>query len=311
MTTTQNLAFNAVIHGMVACSYWLVPSLRITGQYFGVTVPEEFRSSDEGRVVARRFRWTVAGWMAAAMGLQALQPEGVMPLISLVVMLCGATYAMMQARKAVAPHGMETPVVRTASMTPDGNSLPGGLFGAVGPFVLVAAAAVYLQLNWATLPDRFPPSYVARMDPGAWVEKSFTSVFGPLMYAFCLLLALSLTRVGIAEGTPAGDEGARRFRRFTLRSQAVGLWLLGLITSYHAVARFSAEPPVPPSVGLAVVAAVTLATMWLMKLGSMCRKMMRISDAPSRRAAVTKSSVRSERKRPRTTRASWWSRRNT
>ena len=44
--------------------------------------------------------------------------------------------------------------------------------------------------------------------------------------------------------------------------------------------------------------------MWLMKLGSMWRKMIRPSVQPSSRAAVTNSSVRSERKRPRTTRAS-------
>ena len=41
-----------------------------------------------------------------------------------------------------------------------------------------------------------------------------------------------------------------------------------------------------------------------MKLGSMWRKMMRPSEQPSSRAAVTNSSVRSDRKRPRTTRAS-------
>jgi uncharacterized membrane protein len=260
--TTQHLAFNALIHGMVACSYWLVPSLRITGQYFGVTVPEEFRSSHEGRAVAKRFRWTVAAWMVAAMGLQALQPEGVLSLISLVVMVCGSTYAMLQARKAVAPHGVESRVVRTASLAADENPLPGGLLGAVGPFVLLAAAAVYLQLNWSALPDKFPPSYMARSNSSAWVEKSFTSVFGPLIYAFGLLLVLSLTRMGIAEGTPTGDEAARRFRKLTLRSQAVGLWMLGVVTAYHAIARFSAEPMVSPTVGLVVVVVVALALIW-------------------------------------------------
>ena len=46
------------------------------------------------------------------------------------------------------------------------------------------------------------------------------------------------------------------------------------------------------------------AMMWLAKLGSMWRKMIRPSDTPSSRAAVTNSSVRRLRNRPRTTRAS-------
>ncbi|MFM2124003.1 MAG: hypothetical protein RL328_454 [Acidobacteriota bacterium] len=262
MTTMQSLTLNAAIHGLVACSYWLVPSLRITGQYFAVSVPEDFRSSREGREVAKRFRWTVAAWMVAAMGLQALQPEGVMPLVSLLVMLGGSTYAMLQARKAVAPHGVEKPVVRMASLTAEENPLPGGLLGAVGPFVLLAATAVYLQLNWASLPDRFPPYYTARLNPNVWVEKSFTNVYGPLIYAFALLMVLSLTRMGIAEGSPAGDEAARRYRRLTLRSQAVGLWALGATAAYQTVARFSAQPRVSPAIGLVVVVTVSLALIW-------------------------------------------------
>ena len=52
------------------------------------------------------------------------------------------------------------------------------------------------------------------------------------------------------------------------------------------------------------MARVAAAMMWLVKLGTMWRVTMRQSLAPSSCAAVTKSSVRSDRKRPRTTRAS-------
>ena len=51
------------------------------------------------------------------------------------------------------------------------------------------------------------------------------------------------------------------------------------------------------------IASVTEAMMWLMNEGTMCRQMMRICEQPSSRAAMTKSSVLSDRKRPRTTRA--------
>ena len=50
-------------------------------------------------------------------------------------------------------------------------------------------------------------------------------------------------------------------------------------------------------------ANVNEAMMWLMKEGIMWRKIMRISLEPEKRAAITKSSSRNERNRPRTTRA--------
>ncbi len=50
-------------------------------------------------------------------------------------------------------------------------------------------------------------------------------------------------------------------------------------------------------------ASVTTARMWLVSEGRMWRKISRRSREPSRRAAVTKSSPRKARKRPRTSRA--------
>ena len=52
------------------------------------------------------------------------------------------------------------------------------------------------------------------------------------------------------------------------------------------------------------IANVNEAMMWLVKDGTMWRQISRHSLDPSRRAAVTKSSVRRARNRPRTTRAS-------
>ena len=51
-------------------------------------------------------------------------------------------------------------------------------------------------------------------------------------------------------------------------------------------------------------ASVVAAMMWLVKSGSMCLKITRRGRAPTSSAAVTKSSLRTWRKRPRTTRAS-------
>ena len=55
---------------------------------------------------------------------------------------------------------------------------------------------------------------------------------------------------------------------------------------------------------MAGMARVVAAMMWLRNDGTMWRKMMRIWLQPASSAAVTKSSSRRERKRPRTTRAS-------
>ena len=52
------------------------------------------------------------------------------------------------------------------------------------------------------------------------------------------------------------------------------------------------------------IESVSVAMMWLRKEGTMWRKIIRRSLAPQKRAAITKSSSRSARKRPRTARAS-------
>ena len=55
---------------------------------------------------------------------------------------------------------------------------------------------------------------------------------------------------------------------------------------------------------MAGMASVVAAMMWLTNEGTMWRKMIRDLLQPTSSAAITKSSSRSERKRPRTTRAS-------
>ena len=51
------------------------------------------------------------------------------------------------------------------------------------------------------------------------------------------------------------------------------------------------------------MARVAVAMMWLLMAGTMCRRMTRFLVAPSTSEASTKSSSRSARKRPRTSRA--------
>ena len=55
---------------------------------------------------------------------------------------------------------------------------------------------------------------------------------------------------------------------------------------------------------MAGMARVVAAMMWLRNDGTKCVKIIRICPQPQSSAAITKSSCRSERKRPRTTRAS-------
>ena len=52
------------------------------------------------------------------------------------------------------------------------------------------------------------------------------------------------------------------------------------------------------------IASEAVAMMWLAKVGTMWRKMIRIREHPASRAASTKSSSRSARNRPRTSRPS-------
>jgi uncharacterized membrane protein len=71
---------------------------------------------------------------------------------------------------------------------------PAGWLSQLGPFMALAAAALYLRARWPDLPQRIAMHYGLDGRPNAWMPRSALAVYGPLLLA--ALVAGSMAFVG-------------------------------------------------------------------------------------------------------------------
>jgi len=219
-----------------------MPLWRRQNLWFGVTVPKGFRDTAEARQILRQYRirvWVLSA-IAALIGLLASTR-------SLVWLLPGAilvsTFASIivfaMARSRTLPYS--TPVAaRSAPLTPDTEALPGGTAVALGPFGMMLAAALYLHANWQQIPARFPIHWGGSGTPDRWADKSWLTVYGPLLAGALLNLFILFMGEAILRFSPRARvantaEWTARFRRVNVRLLVVVTWNVALILTWFAV----------------------------------------------------------------------------
>jgi len=244
---------------LVTISY-LIPRLTRPDIYFAVTVLPDFRDSAEGRAILGRYRVEVViyGIIAIAVALSGLwipQPSSdTLIVVGLVLQPVGGFIAYYRARQRVQPHGMAPATVREAALAPHEVRLPGGWTVQIGPFALLAAVAVWLQLHWSEIPDRFPTHWGLDGQPNNWATRSFTGVFFPLLTGafLCALvgfLAYAILRWSrvIRMGGAAG-ESEQHFRRTVVSILVATEYFLALVFGWTGILALSAVRTGPPGV---------------------------------------------------------------
>lgn len=114
--------------------------------------------------------------------------------------------------------------IREASLEPEAAGLPGGRIMQAGPFVLLAAGALWLWAHWSELPERLPAHWNWRGDPDRFVPRTALGAIMPLLVgAFVCLLLLSL-QIGIRHGAARAP-----LRRFSLRILLAGEYLASVV----------------------------------------------------------------------------------
>jgi uncharacterized membrane protein len=108
---------------------------------------------------------------------------------------------------------------------------------AVGPFVILAAAAVWLYLGWDRIPARFPVHWGAGGQPNRWAERTVMGVYGCLLYGTELCTWLAAMAL-------AGWYGTRRSRaRPLMLGVLVAVeYLLGVLLALTALEPLLATP---------------------------------------------------------------------
>ncbi len=272
-----NLIMILMIALLVAISY-VIPRLTRPDIYFAVTVPPDFRDSARGRAILGRYRvelliYGIIAIAVASSGLWIPHPSSDKLMVAgLVLQPVGGFIAYYRARQRVLPHAVRPATVREAALTPHEVRLPGGWTAQVGPLALLAAAAAWLGLHWAAIPDSFPIHWGLDGQPDNWATRSFVGVFLPLLTGafLCALLGflahaiLRWSRV-IRIGGAAG-ESEHYFRRTVVSILVATEYFMALVFAWTGILPLSAVRTGPPglvpililSLGFTVVVTLLL-----------------------------------------------------
>jgi uncharacterized protein DUF5808 len=221
---TQQTLFLLLVPLVQAVIFHAAPRLSRPGIFFSVTVDEAFATGREGRTLLTRYRLIV--WAAAVASIVAKlatdSPIGFFIPAGLVTVagLCAWIWTYRQVR----PHAVTATGVRTASLKPRDVSMPGGMWFAAGPFLLLAVTALIIYLRW----DRIPAG-------------TTTNPFAPLLIAGTMILMTTLlgssivrfTRQVATDGPAARAE--QRFKNIQVLYLTVAAYMMAILFSGLAI----------------------------------------------------------------------------
>jgi hypothetical protein len=207
-----------------AAMFHVAPRMSRPGIFFSVTVDEAFATGLEGRALLKRYRLIV--WAAAAASVVAKlafdSPIGFFILAGLVTLT--GFGAWIWTYRQVRPRAVTATRVRAASLRPRDDSMPGGMWFASGPFLLLAVTALIIYLRW----DRIP-------------EGTTKNPFAPLVIAGTMILMTTVigfsivryTRQVATDGPAARAE--QRFKNIQVLYLTVGAYIVAVIFSGLAI----------------------------------------------------------------------------
>jgi len=188
--------------------------------FFGVNTGRHYLDTDQARAVLLRYRlivWTVT---AATAALAAYWKRPLESGLWMVIQFAAVLFAWAHSHARVKP-ATDSGTIRTASLRPRREAIPGGILFAAGPFIVLAAAGLFVHFNWDKLPDRIPVHWGPGGAPDRWTGSSFSAVYGMLgvglfitaMIVFFAYATLRMTRQVRPSGPSSEHEG--RFKRLT------------------------------------------------------------------------------------------------
>jgi hypothetical protein len=270
----MNRAWSAILPiALLPLIFHWMPVWRRNGIWFGVTVAPGYSDGPEARGVLHRFR--IAIWLLAlaAAGVAVLGAPAEVPwaLVAAVTLeIGGALAAFAHARRQTLPHAVRPSPVRSASLTAAPEGMPGGIFALLVPFTILAAAALYLYLNWSHIPERFPVHWGIDGSPDRWNPRTWQGVYTPLLMGAVQSGLVLLIGLGILRASPRGRVAANaaasaQFRRAMLQYLVAGVWVLAILVAAVSLARVHAELPfgnLPPVLVLLGLIALAVPFLW-------------------------------------------------
>jgi uncharacterized membrane protein len=144
--------------------------------------------------------------------------------------------------------------IREASLEPDETDLPGGIFGQLLPFLILISGALWLFLNWDSVPQRVPMHWNARGQIDHYVMKAPLRVGMPLIIAACVCLLLYFMARMIRDSAPRGAA-----RRPSLRLILISeIFIAGICCVVEIIAASNGRLLIPGIIFIVVLTVVLL-----------------------------------------------------
>jgi uncharacterized membrane protein len=253
------------------------PALSRGTTFFAVTVPAGFAASETGRTIRRRYAALTV--MATLLALAAIAPAcwlfsgevaslvayGIAPLVPVI----GGLIAFVHCRGIAMRFSQEASTTRQVSLRRDSlaDILPGPWWLHLVPYVLLAAAAGWLALNWSSIPDS--AFIVSNLPDGKTAPREVFTIFGlPLIMAGTLALCHAVMPLGLLiRRLPGHRQRVRAINAFLLGV----IWSMAIMGAYDSLAVLYGERWITGPVGLLVnigapVAALLL-PVWMLLTG--------------------------------------------
>jgi uncharacterized membrane protein len=224
------IAFLAVI--------FLVP-LNVPRGVGMMTIPvhPDFLGSAEARRLVRRYRVgdLLSALVAAVIAVMAWSLKSDTGLIvAPIAQLIGLGFLWAITWRAVLPHRLHQPIVRTASLTETPGPSSAWYCETLAALLPLALAAIYLAARWSQIPLRFATRYSSNGQPVEWVRRTPFEVGWPLMLAAGLIVWITFLGWLLTRYSPSSTNKPRvlSFTLDILRSVA---WLLAVMMSGAAL----------------------------------------------------------------------------
>jgi uncharacterized membrane protein len=274
MTAAWVTATCIVVYGALLAA---LPGLSRPDILFAVTVTGEVRRSAIARSAIVRYRMNVVAGTAAAIALALLAASPHVVTLAPLVQILIALAAWTSARRTILPQAAPPPSSRTAALAVRDGSFPGGVIGACGPLLILAAAAWFLHVNWDRIPAQFATHWDGTGAPNRWTIKSVRSVYGTIAFGVALATAMLVqtawlvrrTRQVAATGTAAAAEA--RFKRVATWQSRGGAYLTAALCSYFATRSvIAADDRLGPGAWVLLALIVVSAAgvmLWMIRAG--------------------------------------------
>ncbi len=174
---------------VVAVTTLALPYITHRDLLFGVPVPQGFRSTEAGQRALRVYRTSIAvPAVAGLLGILIFHN----PMINIVAMFATAVASIVGfviQNRGLKPYAVQLSQVHRTALIAD-EPLPWFVWLGLFPLTVLAGAAAYLHQHWDQIPLRYPVHFDLNGTPNRWAERTFSGVYGPLIFGGELTLVL-------------------------------------------------------------------------------------------------------------------------